>query len=276
MLFKYTLPRLVRRITPASLFHFLLRQGWLIRPGAETRVPQAAFQRYLSAIQGAGKTLEGKRLMVFGFGGSFALGCMLLRAGAGHVVLCDRYASPQDRYNQPLLPEYGDYLEKSGQRISPRPEVLTILQADVRQLAAKGEITPFDLVLSTSVFEHLDDLDGITRALASLTRPDGFQLHYINLKDHLFKYPFQMLTYPEAHWRRWLNPPSNLNRLRFKDFQRLFERHFEQVEITVVDRDLAAFQRIKARIRPEFLTGDDQIDAATRLQVLACGPRQVG
>jgi hypothetical protein len=273
MFFKYTLPRLFRRFTPAPLFQLLLRQQWLVRPGAETRVPKTAFERYQAAITQAGETLRGQRVMVFGFGGNFALGCMLLRAGATHVVLCDKYAIPDDRCNKELLPEYNDFLEAKGTHIAPRPAYMSVLQADVRQLASQGTAAPFDLVISTSVFEHLDDVDGITHALALLTKPGGFQLHYINLKDHLFKYPFQMLTYSAEHWRKWLNPPSNLNRYRFADFQQIFERHFERVEIAILDRNLAEFIRLKSKIRPEFLTGDDEIDAATRLQVLAFKPK---
>ena len=83
-----------------------------------------------------------------------------------------------------------------------------------------------DLVLSTSVYEHLDDVDGITQALAKLTAPDGAQLHFVDLRDHYFKYPFEMLKFSEAVWRNFLNPTSNLNRFRLPDYRRIFEKLF--------------------------------------------------
>jgi len=204
----YLLPRLVRHFLPELAVRFLLHRSPIIRPGLETRAPQEAVARYLAALEQAGIAPKEKRVMIFGYGGSFAVGCGLLRAGAGHVMLVDAFASPDDRRNRALMPKYKDYLVHEGNTIHPRPEVLTLIQADIRKIVAEKTPPPVDLVLSSSVYEHLDDGEGITHALATLTRPGGVQLHFVDLRDHFFKYPFEMLTFSETVWRLWLNPTA--------------------------------------------------------------------
>jgi hypothetical protein len=122
------------------------------------------------------------------------------------------------------------------------------------------------------VYEHLDDVEGITRALARLTCTGGIHLHYVDLRDHYFKYPFEMLTYSKHTWQRWLNPTSNLNRYRIPDYRRAFEQSFERVEIQVLASDPVAYEKAHKRIRPEFNSGDMQIDTATLIRVIAFNP----
>ena len=112
---------------------------------------------------------------------------------------------------------------------------MTLLESDIREIQSSEKVEPVDIVLSSSVYEHLDDVEGITRALAGLTKPDGIQIHFVDLRDHFFKYPFEMLRFSESAWRNWLNPSSNHNRYRLWDYRRVFESCFEQVEIEVLD-----------------------------------------
>jgi len=269
----YLIPRMARHFMPSGATRFLLRRGWMIRPGLETRDPDAAARRYADALAEEGIGLEGKRVLVFGYGGAFAVGCALLEMGAAHVTLCEKDAPTDDRRNLELLPRYPDYLRSVGERVLPNEAVLSLQQGDIRQLAAQKAFQPVDVVLSNSVYEHLDDVEGITAALAALTRPDGVQLHYVDLRDHFFRYPFQMLFYSKAVWYGWLNPGSNHNRYRYPDYARVFDRYFARAEISVLGREVEAFRAAKARIRPEFLSGDEQVDAITLIKVLAREPR---
>lgn len=264
----YLLPRLIRHFLPGSFTRFLLRRGWIIRPGLETSAPGAAVERYMNTLQKQGATLSGKRVLVFGYGGNFAVGCELLRAGAAHVVLVDAYAPPDDRQNRGLLPEFDSYLRADGNRVLPRLEMMTLVQGDIRQ----ASLSPVDIILSTSVYEHLADLGGITRALAHFTFPDGIHVHFIDLRDHFFKYPFEMLCYSERTWCLWLNPTSNLNRCRLPDYQQVFGENFTEVDLEILECDAVALQAARARIRPQYLTGDEQIDAVTQICVVARQP----
>ncbi len=266
---RYLLLRLIRRFLPEPLTRFLLRRGLVIRPGLETREPASAVERYRVALEARGASLDGKRVLVFGYGGNFAIGAELLKAGAGRVVLLDRFAPPDDRRNRELVRAYPEYFFLENGRVKPVEAFLTLIHDDVKNLRMEEK---FDLVLSSSVYEHLDDVDGLTAALAALTATQGFHIHYVDLRDHYFELPFEMLKFSEQTWKKWLNPTSNLNRFRLRDYQRVFDKYFSDVVITVLAREPEAFGRARNRIRPEFLTGDEARDAVTLIEVTASGP----
>ena len=269
---KYILPRLVRHFLPSKAVRSLLRHGWIIRPGLETASPIQAVDRYQNALSDGGFSLSGKRVMVFGYGGNFAIACGLIEAGAGHVTLSDKYAPPDETANRALLPQYSRYLSVAGEQVQPRPEFIVLLDGDIRDIAASRPVLPFDIILSNSVFEHLDDVQGTTQALAKLTAPGGCQLHFIDLRDHYFRYPFEMLTFSQDVWLKWLNPGSNLNRYRLKDYEQVFEQYFGVIDLTILRQDREAFEQARGRIRPEFLSGEPDIDSATLIHLLASNP----
>ena len=267
----YVLPRLARHFLPEPLVRFLLLRSWIIRPGLETSNPQAAVQRYVDLLNERGDSLNGKRVMVFGYGGRFDIGVGLLEAGADSVVLCEKYAPPDDAHNRALLPRYEAHLLLDGERVRPRNERITLLEADIRDVKPSDQ-SPVDLVISNSVYEHLDDVEGITRALAALTKPSGVHIHFVDLRDHFFKYPFEMLCYSKSVWYGWLNPSSNHNRYRVWDYRRAFEESFGRVELTILERDEAEFQKARPRIRPEFISGKLKDDSVTLIRVIASNP----
>lgn len=271
----YLLPRVARHFLPERMVRFLLLRSLIIRPGLETREPLAAVQRYVDVLSGHGTSLQGKRVMVFGYGGRFDIGVGLLEAGAGSVVLCEKYAPPDDAHNHLLLPRYEAYLTLEGEKVRPRSDRMRLLEADIREVTP-ADLAPVDLVISSSVYEHLDDVEGITRALAALTAPDGMQIHFVDLRDHFFKYPFEMLSYSKDVWYGWLNPSSNHNRYRIWDYRRAFEASFQRVELTVLERDEAGFQKVMPRIRPEFVSGNLADDSVTLIRVVAGMPMERG
>ncbi len=270
----YVVPRLMRHFMPERLTRFLLLRSIVIRAGLETSDPAAAIQRYVDVLNARGLSLKGARVLAFGYGGRFDVGVGLLEAGAGHVVLCEKYAAPDHAHNATLLPSYDRYIELRHGHPLPRPQFMTLLQADIRELQPSDAIPACDYVFTNCVYEHLDDVDGVTCALAGFTRPDGLHIHFVDLRDHFFKYPFEMLTYSEESWRAWLNPTSNHNRYRLWDYRRVFEKYFAKVEIEVQERDQVAFQKVLSRIRPEFLSGDPEADTVTLIMVQASRPKQ--
>lgn len=268
----YLLPRFVRHFLPEKVVRTLLLRGWIIRPGIETSNPSAAVQRYVDVLSERGLSFRDKSVLVFGYGGRFDVGFSLLKEGASHVMLCDKYASPDEAHN---LRRFGTeqkyfFMEKSGLR--PRKEWMTMLQKDIRDIQAREEIGPIDIVLSSSVYEHLEDVEGITRALADLTKPDGIQIHYIDLRDHFFKYPFEMLRFSESTWHRWLNPSSNHNRYRLWNYRSAFETCFGIVEIEILTREEDVFRKLQPSIRPEFISGNLEEDCAATVRVVASQP----
>ncbi len=270
----YLLPRLARHFLPEGLTRFLLLRSLIIKPGLETTDPQTAVNRYVETLTARRDSLSGKRVMVFGYGGRFDIGIALLEAGAAHVVLFEKYAPPDDEHNAELLSSYPAYVRMEHGRPQPIPEQMTLLNANIHDVYVSADFPALDIVLSSSVYEHLDDVDGITRALASITKPDGVHIHYVDLRDHFFKYPFEMLTYSEIIWRNWLNPTSNHNRLRIWDYRRVFQAYFSEVVIEILQRDAAAFEEVRARVRPEFLSTTAEDNSVTLILIKASCPRK--
>ena len=270
---RYLTLRLIRHFLPESITRFLLRRGWIIRPGMETRDPAGAVARYQETLAERNESLTGKRVLVFGYGGNFAVGAELLRAGASHAVLLDRFAPPDNRRNVQLLTAYPKYFRLENGQVQTVSEFISLIHDDIKNVAAAG-IEPFDVVVSTSVFEHLDDVPGLTAALTALTRADGAHVHFVDLRDHYFKLPFEMLKFSESVWKHWLNPTSNLNRFRLRDYRRVFEALFADVDTRVLEREPDAFAKARPRLRPEFLTGEADHDSVTLIRVTARQPKR--
>ncbi|MCE7860009.1 MAG: hypothetical protein DYG86_09515, partial [Chloroflexi bacterium CFX2] len=127
--------------------------------------PFAASQRYIETLSAQGVDIKGKRVLVFGYGGRFAVGVDLLKRGAAHVVLCDHFVLLDTERNRELLSEYGSYLKVEQDEVQPRSEYISLLHGDIREESIQRQIAQADIILSTSVFEHLDDVSGITNAL---------------------------------------------------------------------------------------------------------------
>jgi hypothetical protein len=270
---QYLFLRLVRHFIPESIARFLLKHRWIIRPGLESSDPLAAVDQYIKALAHYGRSIKGQRVLVFGYGGRFAVGVELLKQGASHVVLCDHFVLLDQERNLELLSKYGDYLLVENNEIMPRPEYITLRHGDIRDAKVQAEIPAVDLVLSTSVYEHLDDVNGITAALAKLSAPQGTHLHFVDLRDHYFKYPFEMLAYSQSLWRNFLNPTSNLNRFRLTNYREVFNTYFQKVDIAVLKRQEDEFRLVRSRIRPEFLSGDETVDSVTLIHVFAESPK---
>jgi len=271
---EYLVLRLLRHFMPEFIARFLLKRRWIIRPGLESSNPSAAVEQYIMGLSAYDKSIKGKRVLVFGYGGRFAVGVELLRHGAAHVVLCDHFVLLDAERNQELFPDYAEYLVTEPDGVKPRPEFITLLHGDIREDTIQKQIAEVDYVLSTSVYEHLDDVDGITKALAKLTAPNGAHLHFVDLRDHYFKLPFEMLAYSESVWRNFLNPTSNLNRFRLTNYREVFDAYFGKVDISVLNRQEKEFGVARSRIRPEFLTGDEAVDSVTLIHVFAESPKR--
>ena len=81
-----------------------------------------------------------------------------------------------------------------------------------------------------------------------------------------------MLCYSEKVWKKFLNPPGNLNRLRLKDYEKIFNKYFTDVKYKITESNIKEFKKIKGKIMSEFITGNDEIDAVTQIVIIASKP----
>ena len=252
---EYWTMRSLRRATPQALVDGLLDRGLFLQPGRETSAPRALAEDYARRAEGLGVSLADADVFVVGFGGSYGIGVHLLELGARRVVLQDPFAPERSGRNDALPREV-----RERYREALATDRLAVVHEHVHDHAAGAPRTA-DLVLSHSVLEHVSDLDALVKGCRAFMRPDGANIHSIDLRDHYFRYPFEMLCYSEYTWRHFLNASNNLNRLRIPDYERIFAAHFDQVTIEPFLWLRDEFRASKARIRPEFLSGDDEVDA---------------
>lgn len=256
-------------MAPQHVVDWMLDRGVYLRPGRDTLRPDDSVRTYCEAARRSGLPFAGRQVLVLGYGGSLGVALGLLEAGAGHVYLQDPYAPLRLARNRRLPP---DRMRKFFRGGPPDwqldPGRVTVVREHLAEFALRHE-EAVDWVLSSSVFEHVRDVETNIAACARITRPGGINLHRIDLRDHYFKYPFEMLCYSEETWTRWLNASNNLNRWRLGQYERAFGRHFDEVDIERLVPLPAQFAAAKRRIRPEFLTGDDEADATGMILIEA-------
>ncbi len=192
----------------------------------------------------------GKMVCVVGYGGRVDIGHALLELGAERVILQDPFA-PICRFGDP------DY---KGRENSPWFKIIltNLYGVKVSSLTSSYQTRFLSTPRTQRAFA----------GCAGATRNGESNIHYIDidLGNHFFKYPFEMLCYLESTWRRSLNA-SNLNRLRIPDYQRSFERVFKTVDFEITEWLLSEFQRTEPR--SESLTGDERIEAASFVRIEA-------
>jgi tRNA splicing ligase len=198
-----------------------------------------------------------------------------LQQGAKHIYHCDKYATHDNKKNAKLLEKHGEYLYAVRENILPNPDFITLINEDIYSCVEHIKDLEVDLVLSSSVFEHLDDVDNATYALMKMTALNGIHIHFIDLRDHYFKYPFQMLCYSERTWKRVLNTENNLNRLRVRDYEKIFWKYFMDIQYKIIESDIDLYKKVKDKVMSEFIAGDDKIDSATKIVIIASKPLRI-
>ena len=270
---RYWLMRTIRRNLPQSMIDHLLDHGWFIKPGMGSAQPKQMVTRYVEHLKAHNLSLLDKRVCVVGYGGGYGLALHLLEAGASHVVLQDPFAPIRRMRNQGIPVSLRQkYLRQIDGEMLPDPERVELVRAPLQAYAANNA-QGSDVVVSNSVLEHVEQVATLVDACAQLSKADGINLHYIDLRDHYFRYPFEMLCYRESTWQRWLNAGNNLNRLRSRDFEKIFREHFAAVTTTVTERMPTEFAKVQSRILPEFLSGELEVDAVTQIRIEAQTPR---
>ena len=84
----------------------------------------------------------------------------------------------------------------------------------------------------------------------------------IDLRDHLFDTPFEMLTCSDRTWDRWLDPKSrfHLNRWRLEDYLRAMRKaNFAEIDYQSLQKDEAELMEIWPRLHRRFREMDPDL-----------------
>lgn len=272
MNFPYVTLRLIRHFLPDSWVVFLKNRNLLVQPGLETHSPLKAVEHYQQVLTRHGLKLANKKVMVFGYGGNLSIGCELLNAGASRVFLVEQKGFKDGFDINKIFLNYPNcFIDQSG-KIIPNPGKMRLFHDNLENILQRSDYEKVDLVLSNSVFEHVREPLPVAIKLVKMTNEQGSQLHFIDLRDHYFKYPFEMLCYRDQTWNLWLNPTSHLNRLRIHNYREIFQQAFKRVEIVMDASDKNNYLASLNRIRPEFLSGNQEEDSATLIHVYCQNP----
>lgn len=259
---KYVFLRFSRKKLPKFMVNFFIKRGTGITN------PKQVVEEYEQKLGLFGDRISDKTILEFGYGGSLGTALELLRRGAKRVYLNDKYEGLNNKLNQKFYNEYKEYVVKKGKKIIPKNEYISIIEGDINNWTDKFN-KKIDIIFSNAVLEHVDNERKILESLKRVMSDNGTQVHFIDLRDHFFSHPFEMLCYNDWFWKYFLNPRTNLNRLRLKDHLENFKSVFRVVKSDTVERDEEAFQKTKNRIKQEFLSGDPKLDVATKVWIMA-------
>lgn len=269
----YVLAGVARRQVPAALLFQIMRlRGEANFAEAQ---PDDYFRSWYAQITQSGLLLQGGHVVEIGSGRYARLALRMLAAGARRVTLVDLYALPLGHPAQRAL--LAADCARLGLDWADAQARINVVAADILapELARLAE--PADLVLSSAVLEHVRDPAAILARCAGWLRPGGATYHMVDLRDHNFhfRYPFEMLTFPDRTWERWLNLRGgfHVNRWRAPDFLRaLAGAGLVDITYEVLERDDAALSAMADRLDLRFRAVPRQVLAIQRINLYGRSP----
>lgn len=244
--------RLLRRFVFRD--RLLLRWGeWF--PYYRTNVNQADPAPLVLAYEALLPKLEsGRAILEIGVGATNSTGYELAaRHPLAQITLLEPFIPLHHRADSEMLTLVAKRYQTSPTEIATRVRRITHLATEASR--------SFDLIISSSVLEHVSDPTALFCELDRVLTSAGEMLHRVDYRDHFFKYPFHFLQFPRTTWERWLNP-GDLPRWRVYDHIDLFERAGYFVRLAEVQRNPEAYARIESSISSEFRR-DDPLNAVT-------------
>lgn len=279
---KYVFMRLARRLLPDSLAYRMLSRD-LLPVAALAEV----FRTYAALLHDYSMPVRGRVIAECGPGTYNSAAFGMLRMGAAKVLLQEPFLHGQDyaRWKARML-ELWRELDRDGRAEGPGPEEIlgpgAWNRAYVEWQSAPAQATlcsadSLDLVLSHHVLEHIRDIAAVFREQMRVLKPGGHLLHVVDLRDHYFAYPLEMLTFSRFAWERILTSPSRgagfQNRLRADDYAALLAKAgFSDIAWKALQTDAPELDRIRERLHPDFRGKPEEVLRATRIALAARKP----
>lgn len=247
----YVAKRFVRRQIPDDWAFTLLRLRG--HDNAAEAAPDRAWQKRKRQLDEVGIDIAGRHIAEMGSGRYARLALQMLRSRAACVTLVDLYATDvNDREHKALLMDDCAQLGLGWDDMATRVRVLT---GDMTSLPIPAVEARPDIVISSAVLEHTVDPERALVACWEWLRPGGQTSHVIDLRDHVFESPFEMLAYSARAWQRWLCPKRgfHLNRWRLPEYLDAMDAlGFVNIGYQVLERDEAGLREIMPRLDERF------------------------
>jgi SAM-dependent methyltransferase len=248
---RYVLRGLLRHQIPDKWFF-----AWMRLSGASNSSetdPDQAFSQLKQCLDSIGVSLRGKHLLDVGSGRYARVALRMLAAGASRVSLVDLYAVSLDEPGHRLM------LMRDCAKLGLSPDAalsrLNVITGDIVRVPVPAPDLRADIAVSLATLEHVRDPLLVLAKCWEWLKPGGFTTHKIDLRDHSFDCPFEMLTLSDQVWDRYLNPKGGfqLNRWRVTDYlHAIHEVGFVEVGYEVLEKDETGLRRVLPRLNERF------------------------
>src|SRR5262245_38220165 len=217
------------------------------------------FDEYLCYAGLAPDQLQGKRILEVGPGETFGVALQFLAAGARQVVCVDKFFPKRNSAREETLyatlgttlgekhKELVDTVRETARKVRaaippiPSDPLYPLYGVSLSAADRWLDRASFDLIVSRSVLEHLDQLEQGFAVMDHLLKPGGQMLHIIDFRDHgMFTesgfHPLTLLTIPEVLYRAMTVHSGKPNRRLLSHYRQLMAtyRYATQILVTRV------------------------------------------
>ncbi len=200
------------------------------------------------------------------------LSLLLLKKGAQKVVLCEPF--PRDfspsKLRERLAPLWESMEPMNGPSLDHafcgedlNPDTVSWIPSFAESLPVENDSV--DLIVSNCVLQFIPNMQRAFEEMHRVLRPGGSIMHIVDLRDHFFRYPFEMLTFSESFWN-WLCPLRQgrgwHNRLRVSEYlQELKATQFANFAYIALQRDPMGYKKVEPYLNQRFTSmSRDELD----------------
>lgn len=277
MNWEYVLVGLVRRYVPKRiLFAIMERRG---DGSIEEASPHDCMKTWTNQLNTRGLSFAGKHVLEIGSGRYARFALQMLAAGAKQVTLIDLYSvSLREASHRSMLLKDCSSLGLDYDDAFLR---IDMARGDITRLHPPTPDKQVDLVISHSVLEHVRNPQAVLTSCLKWLKPGGITHHIIDLRDHnlRFQHPFEMLTFSDQTWSRWLDLRGgfHLNRWRVPDYlHAAHESGFTNVGYEILLKDEAALKAILPRLHCRFRSMPEELLSILSMSLCCQKPLEVG
>jgi hypothetical protein len=213
--------------------------------------PGAIVDKYERKCRSNGYELQGQVVLELGAGATNSTCYELSARKCETVYAFEPYAHFHDVTDRKLLASISRIHAEDSKVIANRVHRIN----DLTQISHRT----VDIIFSNSVLEHVHDPDTLFETISGYMSESSIMIHFVDYRDHFFKYPYHFLLFSKKTWERWLNP-GDLYRWRLGDHRRLLARAGYSVKIDDIKRDTEQFVKIKNRISSDLNADDPDIN----------------